>query len=158
MEVYIKNEEGEYAEATKDDIEALFRERSDKIVSKKLAAAKEKQTEEIRAEIVAKVQTEERDKLKSDLRGEIESEFKEKLDKAEARSNELGIQLRRKTIAAEYGFKPELEKYLGNGTDEEMRKEADTLKNSFATDTQFKAPEKSSDTTEGSHFVKLTKE
>ncbi|MBQ2659625.1 hypothetical protein IJF85_01465 [Candidatus Saccharibacteria bacterium] len=154
---YVKNEAGEFVEASEHDIDELFREKSDKIISSKLAKAKEKQSDEIRAEITAKVQSEEREKIKTELRDEIESEWQKKLDVANTKNEELDVALRRKTIAAEYGFKPELEKYLGTGTDEDMRKEADTLKSSFDTGSKFRAPEKTPEKAGGS-FVKLTKE
>ena len=106
---YVKNEAGEFVEASEHDIDELFREKSDKIISSKLAKAKEKQSDEIRAEITAKVQSEEREKIKTELRDEIESEWQKKLDVANTKNEELDVALRRKTIAAEYGFKPELE-------------------------------------------------
>lgn len=140
-EFYIKNEEGEFVEAD-EKVEEKFREKSDKIVSERLNKVREKETAKIREEVEKEVRDQTTDSIKNEVRGEVEKEYQEKLAKAEAENRELDIKLRRKSIAAEYGFKPEAEKYLGNGTDDEMRKEADTLKESFAKSGDFNAPDK----------------
>ena len=152
-EFYIKNENGEFVEAD-DKVEERFREKSDKIVSERLNKVRERETAKIREEVEKEVREKTTDTIKSEVRSEVEKEYQEKLDKAEAENKELDIKFRRKSIAAEYGFKPEAEKYLGNGTDEEMRKEADTLKESFAKDGSFEAPEKQTNT--GSSKIKET--
>lgn len=156
-EFYIKNNDGEYVEAD-DKVEERFREKSDKIISSKLSKAREKETEKIRSEIEEEVRKETSETIRSEVKSELESEWKSKLDKAEAKSKQLDVDLRRKTIAAEYGFKPELEKYLGNGTDEEMRKEADTLKDNLGINKTSSAPEKKTSSGSQSSFVKLTAE
>jgi len=124
---YVKNDSDTYTEATEDQINELFKERSDKIVSSKLKSRQEK----IRAEVEAELRGKMSDTIKDEVRKELEVEYEAKLEKSESKAQELDIKLRRKAIAAEYGFKPEAEKFLGSGTDEEMRAEADTLKNSF---------------------------
>lgn len=124
---YLKNESGEFIEATDSDYEEAFRERSDKIVSKRLAASVQNALEKEKPEFIKQLREEESSKI----RKEVEDELKPKIDEAEHRASDLQTQLRRKTIAAEYGFKPEAEEFLGDGTEDEMRAKADTLKNSF---------------------------
>ena len=142
-EFYIKNEAGEFVEAD-DKVEDRFREKSDKIVASKLAKDREKLTETVRAEIEETVRKESTDKIRneveSEIRNKLESEFKGKLDEMSDKNKVLETTIRRKTIAAEYGFKPEVEKYLGDGTDDEMRKEAETLKANFSQ--EMKSPDK----------------
>ena len=123
---YKQTEEGEYVEADKD-VDELFRQKSSDIVSSKLTKAKEK----IREEIEDEVRSNALETVKTEAKAELEVEYKEKLEASESKARQLNVLLRRKTIAAEYGFKPEAEEFLGNGTDEEMRAKADTLKNSF---------------------------
>lgn len=123
---YKKNDNGEFVEAD-EDVDSLFRQKSGDIVSAKLSKAKEK----IRAEIEDEVRASASETLKSEARAELENEYKAKLEESEAKANKLDIQLRRKTIAAEYGFKPEAEQFLGDGSDDDMRAKADTLKESF---------------------------
>lgn len=135
MNFYVKKDSGEYAPATDTDVEELFKERSDKIVSAKLKSRQEK----LRSEIEAELRGELSDKLKEELsatikaetRKEVETEYQTKLSKSESKAKELDIKLRRKAIAAEYGFKANAEEFLGDGTDEEMRAKADMLKESF---------------------------
>lgn len=125
---YKQNDEGEYIDADKD-VDDLFRQKSGDIVSSKLAKAKEK----IRSEIEDEVRNTALETIKDEARQELEVEYKSKLEESESKARQLDIALRRKTIAAEYGFKPETEQFLGDGTDEDMRAKADTLKSSFAT-------------------------
>ena len=124
---YKQNEDGEYIEADKD-VDELFRQKSSDIVSSKLSKAKEKLREEIEDEVRSNAL----ENIKSEAKAELETEYKEKLEASESRARQLDIQLRRKTIAAEYGFKPDAEQFLGEGSDEDMRAKADTLKNSFS--------------------------
>ena len=124
---YKKNDEGEFVEAD-NDVDELFQQKSDKIVSHKIRNAKEKLREEIEAE----VRNSATDTIKSEVRTELETEYKEKLELSESKAKQLDIKLRRKTIAAEYGFKPETEEFLGDGSDDDMRAKADTLKSSFS--------------------------
>lgn len=124
---YKQNDEGEYVEADKD-VDELFRQKSSDIVSSKLSKAKEKLREEIEDEVRSNAL----ETIKNEAKAELEGEYKEKLEASESKAQQLDIKLRRKTIAAEYGFKPETEEFLGSGSDDEMRAKADTLKNSFA--------------------------
>lgn len=124
---YKKTDEGEYVEAD-SDVDELFRQKSSDIVSAKLTKAKEK----IRDEIEDEVRKSSLETIKSEAKEELEAEYKTKLEESESKARQLDIRLRRKTIAAEYGFKPETEEFLGDGDDEAMRAKADTLKNSFA--------------------------
>ena len=128
---YKQNDGGEYVEAD-SDVDELFRQKSDEIVRAKLSKSREKYEAGIREEIEADVRKNVTETIKTEVRAEVESEYKEKLDASESKANQLDIALRRKTIAAEYGFKPEAEEFLGTGNDEEMRAKADTLKNSFS--------------------------
>lgn len=123
---YKQNDDGEYVEADKD-VDELFRQKSSDIVSAKLAKAKER----IRTEIEDEVRTNALETVKGEAKQELEAEYKSKLEASESKARQLDIALRRKTIAAEYGFKPETEQFLGDGSDDEMRAKADTLKHSF---------------------------
>lgn len=123
---YKQTDDGEYIEADKD-VEELFRQKSSDIVSAKLAKAKEK----IRTEIEDEVRSNALETIKGEAKAELEEEYKTKLEASETKAKQLDIALRRKTIAAEYGFKPETEIFLGEGSDDEMRAKADTLKTSF---------------------------
>lgn len=123
---YKQNDAGEYVEAD-NDVDELFRQKSSDIVSSKLSKAKEK----IREEIEDEVRKTALGTIKSEAKAELEDEYKVKLEASESKVRQLDIQLRRKTIAAEYGFKPETEQFLGEGSDEDMRAKADTLKTSF---------------------------
>ena len=128
---YKLNDAGEYAEAD-NEVEDLFRTRSDEIIRKKLEKARERETDKIRAEIEEEVRANSLETIKNELRTEIESEYKPKLEASEAKAHQLDIALRRKTIAAEYGFKSDAEQFLGDGSDDDMRAKADVLKASFA--------------------------
>lgn len=141
---YKKNEAGEFIEAD-DAVENDFRQRSDKIIREKLEKAREKYKDEIRTEIDAEVRTNTADAIKSEIRNEIEAEYKTKLDEAQEKAQQLDVALRRKTIAAEYGFKPEAEEFLGTGTDDDMRAKADALKSNFGSSNAVPAMEKSSE-------------
>lgn len=124
---YKQNDDGEYVEADKD-VDELFRQKSSDIVSSKLAKAKEKLREEIEDEVrSSSIET-----IKTEAKQELEAEYKERLELLEAKNKTLDTALRRKSIAAEYGFKPETEQFLGDGDDDDMRAKADTLRNSFA--------------------------
>lgn len=144
MQFYTKDDSGEYAEATDSQIEELFQARSEKIIAKKLAIAREKELERIRPELEEQIRKDYYPKLEEEAKEKAKAELEPKLHEAENRANELDVALRRKTIAAEYGFKPEAEQFLGNGTDDEMRSKADTLKNSFAVQGMPNAPDKQS--------------
>ena len=143
MQFYTKDDSGEYSEATDSQIEELFQSRSDKIVAKKLAIAREKELERIRPELEEQIRKDFTPKLEEEVKAKLTDEWQGKLNEAEKRANTLDVALRRKTIAAEYGFKPEAEQFLGEGTDDEMRAKADTLKSSFTTP-MTNVPDKSS--------------
>lgn len=128
---YKKSDSGEYVEAD-DDVDELFRQKSSDIISGKLAKAREKEIAHIREEIEDEVRKNALETVKSEAKSELEAEYKGKLEESESKVKQLDIKLRRKTIAAEYGFKPETEEFLGDGDDESMRAKADTLKNSFS--------------------------
>ena len=128
---YKQTDNGEYVDAD-SDVDELFRQKSNDIVSSKLAKAREKETAKIREEIVDEVRRDELETIKNEVRAELENEYKDKLDASEAKAKQLDIKLRRKTIAAVYGFKPETEQFLGEGSDEDMRAKADVLKSSFS--------------------------
>ena len=123
---YKQNDEGEYIEADKD-VDELFRQKSSDIVSSKLTKAKEK----IRQEIEDEVRSNALETIKIEAKAELETEYKEKLEESESKARQFEVKLRRKTIAAEYDFKPEAELFVGEGSEEEMRAKADTLKSSF---------------------------
>lgn len=132
MQFYTKDDSGEYSEATDSQIEELFQARSEKIIAKKLAIAREKELERIRPELEEQIRKDFAPKLEAEAAEKAKAEWEPKLTEATNRANQLDVALRRKTIAAEYGFKPEAEQFLGEGTDDEMRSKADTLKNSFS--------------------------
>lgn len=132
MQFYTKDDSGEYSEATDSQIEELFQSRSEKIIAKKLAIAREKELERIRPELEEQIRKDFTPKLEAEATEKAKVEFESKLAEANKRADSLDVALRRKTIAAEYGFKPEAEQFLGDGTDDEMRSKADTLKNSFS--------------------------
>lgn len=151
---YIKNDSDEYVDGT-SAVEEYFRERSDDIVRKRMAGAKDKITSEVRAEIEAEVRKSATEAIKEEVRKEIEPEYKDKLAEAEARVKTLDTSLRRKTIAAEYGLKAEFEEFLGDGSDEDMRAKADVLKTSPVNSGETKAPEKQGKPDSSDSFVKF---
>lgn len=127
MNFYVKNDAGEFVEPSEFQLEELFKSKSEKIISKKIS----KEREKFRAEIDAELRKEVGETIKSDIRKELEAEYQTKVQESEAKVQKLDAQLRRKTIAIEYGFKPEAEEFLGEGTDDDMHAKADALKNSF---------------------------
>lgn len=132
MQLFVKSESGEFVEASASQLEEVFKEKSGAIVAKRLNAIRESEMEKARPEFEKKIRAELEPKLKDEAMAAAKAEFQTQLDEANKTISTKDIELRRKTIAAEYGFKSELEKYLGDGTDEEMRKEAETLKANFA--------------------------
>lgn len=136
MTFYTKSEDGTFAEATQEDIDGLFKDRHDRWVST--------ESTKIRGDVEKTVREELTPTLTKEIEDKVKAELQPKLEDAEKKANTLEIQLRQKTIAAEYGFKPGTEKYLGEGTEEEMRKEADTLKSNFSSAQQ--PPEKETPT------------
>ena len=129
MILYTKDADGNESEVNVDD---LFKDRKERWVKTETAKMREEVEKTLRDELTTSITKSTEDKVRK--------EFQTKLDDATAKNTQLETTIRQKTIAAEYGFKPGTEKYLGEGTEEEMRKEADNLKNSFGT--APKAPEK----------------
>lgn len=127
---YKKDDSGEYVDA-RDDVENYFRERSGEIVRKKLNELKERELEKVREEAEGDIRKNLTEKLESEIKAKFESDYKAKSDEYESKIHQLDTALRRKTIAAEYGFKPETEQFLGDGDEDDMRAKADVLKNSF---------------------------
>lgn len=132
MQFYIKGENGEFAEATQDQVDSTFKERFERF--------KRNESANIRGEVETKVREELTPTLKKELEDQIKAEYQPKLEEFENKAKKLDVQVRQKTIAAEYGFKSDLESFLGEGTDDEMRAKADILKNSASG--QPKPPEK----------------
>jgi hypothetical protein len=121
MTYYTKTEAGEFTEI---DSDKMFKERHDRWVEKETKQVRETAEAAIREELTPTITTE--------VETRIKGEFETKLEEATSTATKLETQLRQKTIAAEYGFKAGTEKYLGDGDEASMRKEADTLKTSFA--------------------------
>lgn len=124
---YKKLDSGEFVDADKN-VDDLFRQKSDSIVSARLGSVREKESARIREEIEADVRKTATEAIKAKVKEELEADYKNRLSEVESKANALDVQLRRKTIAAEYSFKPEMEEFLGDGTDEDMRAKADLLK------------------------------
>lgn len=165
MEFYIKNEQGEFEQANSlvDKIkEDYLREKSAAIVSEKISKYRDKEAAKLREELEPKI----REELAGDLRkelttsitAELEKQYADKLQAEKGRADELDVRLRQKTIAAEYGFKPEAEQFLGTGSDEEMRARADALKEGITVASQPHFPEKEQASEESNGFVRLTGE
>ena len=155
---YTKADDGQYTEATKEQLEETWRERSDNIVSEKLARRKDKYMAEVRAEAEPKIREELTKELTEQIGKEKSEEFQGKLDELQHKLTESETKLRRKTIAAEYGFKTEVEEFLGNGSDEEMRAKADKLKDGFAASGKPSGVSKQTTNPSDSHsFITLTK-
>lgn len=146
MQLYTKNDSGEFHLATEEQLSEAFKEKSDPIVARRIAAIRDKELEAARPEFEKKVRAELETKLKAEAEATVKSEYEGKLAEANKAKEEAELGLRRKTIAAEYGFKAEAEKFLGNGTEEEMRANADALKANFGTNTGPAEPEKTSAT------------
>ena len=120
MILYTKDADGNESEVNVDD---LFKDRKERWVKTETAKMREEVEKTLRDELTTSITKSTEDKVRK--------EFQTKLDDATAKNTQLETTIRQKTIAAEYGFKPGTEKYLGEGTEEDMRKEADNLKNSF---------------------------
>ena len=143
-EFYKQTENGEYEKASEADYEEAFRERSDKIVAKKLKSAREKERESLREEMEPEIRESVTESVRKEAEAKVKSEYEKKLAESEKKANELDVKLRRKSIAAEYGFKPEAEEFLGDGDDDDMRHKADVLKDSFTTEKSKTSLEKDS--------------
>jgi hypothetical protein len=133
MQFYKKNNDGEYVEATEDDIVPAQSERVERLrktESEKIRAELEKT---YRDELTPKITKELETKLTEDLSKKFEGEYKSKLEDVNSKLQSAETQLRQKSIAAEYGFKPDLESFLGDGSEEEMRAKADVLKTTVVT-------------------------
>lgn len=135
MQFYIKNEAGEEQDAT---------EIVNSVVENRLKKFKDSETSKIREKVIEETRDELTPVLTKEIEDKMKNEYQPKLDEANAHSKKLETQLLQKTIAAEYGFKPGTETFLGNGSADEMRKNADTLKESFSV--TGKAPKKETST------------
>lgn len=138
---YKKNEDGEFVKVDQDkdeDLKALWKKKSDNIVRERMRGVKETAKKEVEEEMLANIP----ESVTKAARAEVEKEFQKKLDDANSEKNKLDVALRRKTIAAEYGFKPELEDFLGDGDDEDMRSKADALKGGFSSGSKMGALDK----------------
>ena len=124
MQFYIKSDDDKFIEATQDQFDEAIKGRIKRAEETAVEKSKEELATSLREELTAELTP----KLTEKLTADIEAQYKPKVEEAQSKANELETTVRRKTIAAEYGFKPELEKFLGNGTEDEMRKEADVLK------------------------------
>lgn len=122
MTYYRQDENGEYVDATED---------VNNIVKSRLHSYKESSQAEIREEVEKTLREELTTSITSEVEEKVTQQYKPQLEEATTKASQLETKLRQTTIAAEYGFKPGTEKYLGEGTEEEMRKEAETLKTSF---------------------------
>lgn len=121
MAFYTKDDEGNLTEVNADD---MFKDRHERWVKT--------ESEKVREDVESSIREELTPTITSEIEEKIKGEFQTKLDEATSTATKLETQLRQRTIAAEYGFKIGTEKYLGEGSEEEMRKEADNLKKSFA--------------------------
>ena len=121
---FTQDEEGKYSEI---DSEALFRDRHERWVKTESAKIREEVEGKTRDDLT-KTLTE---SLTQELGEKVKAEYEPKLKEANDNLAKVQTTLRQKTIAAEYGMKAGTEKYLGSGTDEEMRKEAELIKQSF---------------------------
>lgn len=139
MKFYTKNDQDEYVEATQDQFEDFFKTRIERLRQTERDKVKAELEQSVRSELEPKL----KDELTKSITEAVEGEFKPKLEEAESKLAKVDVQLRQKTIAAEYGFKADLESFLGDGTEEEMRGKADLLKkNALITDAD-PAPNKS---------------
>jgi len=120
VQFYTKGEDGSFAEVTQEQLEGEFKPRFERF--KKTEAPK------IRTEVEESIRKELTPKLTDEIKKQLDDEYKPKLEAAESKATKLEITVRQKTIAAEYGFKSDLESFLGDGTDDEMRAKADVLK------------------------------
>lgn len=152
---YIKNEDGEFVEADKE-VEQEFKDNSKYIVAKRLRDIREKTKDAMREEVTEELRKEATDTLRKEITEELKSDFQAKIDAANDKATGLETQLRRKTIAAEYGFKADAEQFLGDGSEEDMRAKADALKDSFAPAKPTAAPAKQTkDSGTAGSFVRL---
>lgn len=133
MQLYTKNSTGEFELATEAELSEAFKEKSHAIVARRIEEIRESEVSKALEKAKPELEKNLREELTAKIKSEVEEEFKPKLDEAEKAKGELEVALRRKTVAAEYGFKPEAEEFLGNGSEEEMRAKADALKKNFST-------------------------
>lgn len=133
MLFYIKDDSGEFVDGT---------EKLDDVVRNRLAKYKSAEENKIRPELEAKLTEELTESLTSSITEKVKGDFQAKFDDVEKAKAGLETTIRQKTIAAEYGFGVSAEKYLGDGTEEDMRKEAENLKKNFATAGSVEPPTK----------------
>lgn len=153
MQFYTKKEDGEFVEASQDQFEEFFKSRIERLRSTEREKVKTELEESVRKEVEPKL----KEDLTKTLTEQLEAQYKPKLEQTESELSKTQIQLRQKTVAAEYGFKSDLESFLGDGTEEEMRQKADVLKQNAGNVTTTQPPEKKTEestTTQG--FVTKT--
>ena len=117
---YTKNDAGEFTEVNTDD---MFKERHERWVKNESAKIREDVEKSVRDELTNTI-TERAEK-------DAKEKYQPQIDDLTSKNKDLETTILQKTIAAEYGFKPGTEKYLGTGTEEDMRTEADNLKEKF---------------------------
>lgn len=152
MQYYIKNDKGEFEEA---DVSEMFRERKARWERSESRRIREETEESIRQELT--------EKLTADITGQVSADYDKRIAAIESEKaalatekQELEISFNQKKVASEYGFKPEMEKVLGRGTEEEMRAVADTIKSNYSSDstTNLEKETRSTDgTSEGNGLV-----
>ena len=140
MIFYIKDGE-DFKEATDDQVLSRFKERIDRIKSSTAKEVEAELDKKLRAELTPKLTEDLTKSLTTSITEKLESDYKSKLDEAEKKANDSEIKVRQKTITAEYGFKSDMESFLGTGTEEEMRANADKLKDNMGV-VKPKPPEK----------------
>ena len=128
MQFYIKGDDDKFVEATQEQIDKTVKGRINQAREAAINETKESLTKSLTEDLTKELTT----KLTESITSEVEGQYKPKVEEAEAQVKTLTNQVNQKTVAAEYGFKPELEKYLGEGSQDDMRKEADTLKKNLA--------------------------
>lgn len=122
---YTKSEEGEFNEVKGTDFDQMFSDRRKRW--------QESESGKIREEVEASVREDLTSSVTKDVEDRLKGEYETKLNEATTTVTQLQTSIRQRDVAAEYGFKPEAAKYLGDGDEEAMRKEADSLKANFAT-------------------------
>ncbi len=118
---YVKTSNNQYTVATTEQIDNLFKEESDRIIAGKAKRMREKLRKEVeselREELLPKLEFEATQKVAATHNQDLKDEI-----------TRLKVQICKKDILLEYNFCPEAEKLIADGTKEEMRTQAKTLK------------------------------
>lgn len=144
MQFYKKDGDG-FTEVGEEDFKQIFKERLDRIKVQQEADVRKEIEQKFRDEFTPKLTEELTTKLTGTITQKLEGDFKTKIEEATKKSAELETKIRQKTIAAEYGFKSDLESFLGEGDEDDMRAKADVLKTT-AGNVTTKPPEKKTPT------------